>query len=525
MAVLALAAGSSAFPAAAQGRGEAREGTFSPTPCWFHTPRPHSATCGHLLAPERHGDAASRLLHLPVAIFTAGTALPLPPLLFIDGGPGSDGSLGNAHAGRTWADLMADAPFLRGRRVIVMAQRGTADETSRHMACSTLGSPLLRAGISSNGAREPDIATQARQALAACREEALAAGYDLITYSTENAARDLGLLRRALGLERWDILGVSYGARVGLTLMAHDPDGVRAAVFDGPDLPGSYAAFAVADRLKALLAQLQADCLRHGRCGKSFPTIASNLRTTLMNVAKKSPRVGFRVGDKEAIQFITLTPKRVLSILTSSFYTESALALLPRALHRASRRDFSVLAALGGALFLDPFLTDRAYGMTLSVDCQDFAAQRIATVLDSQAARDPLFAPLVEDMRENFIDTCAAWLGAPRPSLAPAHDTVFPQPILFISGVYDPVTPLSAVEETAARFPNSHRITVAALGHSVLFRDACPDEIAAAFFQKPEAAPDSACLARMPQTPDFDTTRNPAPRRPFVHVTTEASRK
>lgn len=59
--------------------------------------------------------------------------------------------------------------------------------------------------------------------------------------STANVARDMDLLRRAVGDETMSFVGYSYGSYVGATYANMFPDRVRAVVIDGVIDPISYA--------------------------------------------------------------------------------------------------------------------------------------------------------------------------------------------------------------------------------------------------------------------------------------------
>jgi pimeloyl-ACP methyl ester carboxylesterase len=69
--------------------------------------------------------------------------------------------------------------------------------------------------------------------------------------STENAARDIDLVRQGLGEERITYFGFSYGTFLGATYASLFPDGYRAMVLDGPVDATAYAT----DPLRSLSAQ------------------------------------------------------------------------------------------------------------------------------------------------------------------------------------------------------------------------------------------------------------------------------
>ena len=67
---------------------------------------------------------------------------------------------------------------------------------------------------------------------------------------TNNSARDMDVLRRALGEETISYFGFSYGSELGATWATLFPDTVRAAVLDGAADPN-------ADSLESSLQQLE----------------------------------------------------------------------------------------------------------------------------------------------------------------------------------------------------------------------------------------------------------------------------
>ena len=67
----------------------------------------------------------------------------------------------------------------------------------------------------------------------ACRDRLQGAGWDLSAYSaTENAA-DVADLRVALGIDQWNIYGVSYGSYLALQTLRDHPQGIRTMALDG----------------------------------------------------------------------------------------------------------------------------------------------------------------------------------------------------------------------------------------------------------------------------------------------------
>jgi len=140
------------------------------------------------------------------------------PVIYLTGGPGAQV---NYYVGR-----FKDHTLLDHRDLYILEQRGIgfSDDFCPFYA-----------------ARKPaadDVATFAESLAASlarkadCAANASAAGVDLTGYSTIENARDVKALRRALGFEKWNVWGISYGSILGQAYVKEDPDGILAVVID-----------------------------------------------------------------------------------------------------------------------------------------------------------------------------------------------------------------------------------------------------------------------------------------------------
>lgn len=94
-------------------------------------------------------------------------------------------------------------------------------------------------------------------------------GFDVSYFNTQQAARDMDVIRSALGLEKLDYLGFSYGTELGATYIALFPERVGRFVLDGAVDPtlssGESTVNQVAGFDKAFRTYL-ADCLAQAVC-------------------------------------------------------------------------------------------------------------------------------------------------------------------------------------------------------------------------------------------------------------------
>jgi pimeloyl-ACP methyl ester carboxylesterase len=94
-------------------------------------------------------------------------------------------------------------------------------------------------------------------------------GFDVAYFNTQQSARDMDLIRSALGLEKLDYLGFSYGTELGATYIALFPERVGKFVLDGAVDPTLSSAQGTVNQVagfdKAFRSYLT-DCLANSDC-------------------------------------------------------------------------------------------------------------------------------------------------------------------------------------------------------------------------------------------------------------------
>src|SRR6185369_2527781 len=81
--------------------------------------------------------------------------------------------------------------------------------------------------------------------------------------SIEDDAADVGALRRALGIRRWDVLGHSWGGGIAMLATAGDPGGVRKLVLVDAVGPTSEWMPPLRQNVLARLSGEQRDAVAH----------------------------------------------------------------------------------------------------------------------------------------------------------------------------------------------------------------------------------------------------------------------
>lgn len=217
--------------------------------------------CGYLQVPQDRTNPDGPWIELALVVLEATGPDPAPdPLLYLEGGPG-----GSAIAG---LDLWPESPFRQRRDIILLDQRGTGYSYPR-LYCYELDEVNYEADVS-----EDELLAAEADARAACLarlKDELAV--DLPAYNSAASAADIADLRAALGVAEWNLLGISYGTRLALTVMRDYPAGVRSVILDSTyppqvdaweeDAPNAYRSFRV----------LFDDCAADAACRAAYPDL------------------------------------------------------------------------------------------------------------------------------------------------------------------------------------------------------------------------------------------------------------
>ena len=412
------------------------------------------------------------------------------PVFLIAGGPGQS-AIGVA------ARTMPLFARLNNRRDIVFVdQRGTGK--SAPLACPDTQRETL--------AEQADPDAQIRR-LMQCKAELLKLPYikapgDLGFFTTTIAMQDLDAVRRQLGAERIDLVGVSYGTRAVLEYMRQFPSAVRRSVLDAVAPPDMVLPVSFSTDGQAALDALLAACGGEAACAAAYPRLREDWAALLKGLPRPATAAHPLSG---ATEHFTLTRDMVLGAVRGALYTPALAAALPAAITEAAAGRYEALAGMGSLLGSRKGL-QLALGMHFSVVCAE-DAPRLDKASDTPGADfGTAFATL-------YRRACADW---PRGAVPAAFYSVAPSrtPTLLLSGSLDPVTPPRHGERIArALGPAAQHVLVPNSGHGAL-GIGCAHDVLYRFIDasddKDASAVDTACLKRIPRPGAFMPITLPA---------------
>lgn len=268
-------------------------------------------------------------------------------------------------------------------------------------------------------------------------------GADVLAHvGTRDAARDLDVLRAALGDRQLTFLGYSYGTRLGSAYAEGFPQNVRALVLDGALDPTQ----STVDRSVAQAAGFQqafdafaADCATRPDC--LLGTDASQATARFQAITRPLVDRPLAVGAR------TLTYPDAITGVTQALYVSSAWPALAEGISALAAGDGTVLLLLAD-LYLDR-RADGSYGNAIEafdvISCVDEQRTTDPAAIADGARRELAAAPYRDTGRGVVAarDKCAFW---PVPPTSTPHipDVTGLAPTLVVSTTGDPATPYEA---------------------------------------------------------------------------------
>lgn len=440
------------------------------------------ARCGTLSVWENRGPKQGRKIDLKIIVLPATGADRAPdPLVFLEGGPGESATEGAAPL------AVALARIREKRDILLVDQRGTGGSHPLNCALFEPANDLQ----SYLGEFFPAEAARKCRTL-------LDKDSDLTQYTTPIAADDLDEVREALGYEKLNLLGASYGTRLALVYMRRHSNRVRSAILHGVSPTDQTMPLAFPRDTDRALEGVLGECLADETCRSAFPDTRRELRVVVERLAAKPVSVKILHPETGEPVAVRLTRDVAAEALRYLAYSPSGAGQIPAFVHAAAGGDYAPLAELG-LFFRRNLVSSGSMGLYLSVTCAedvpwirpgDGEAQATGTVLGDYRLRQQRAA-------------CAAWprVLVPRPYRRPVRSSA---PVLLLSGYLDPVTPPSNAEAVARSLSCHLNVVVPHGGHSFDGLDGgeCIEKLEADFVERGNIAGlDSDCVLNIRRRP------------------------
>jgi len=492
-AALLLLAACQPTPEAPPEGAQRQYGQLTFKPCTLTSAQASSnveAECTTLQVPENPDEPGGRTIGLNIALL--GTVNEgegkRDPVFFLAGGPGQSATQVAAIINQSLRDVR------KKRDIILVDQRGTGK--SNPLSCVDADGKEL--SFDENAAATPEVIAEFATRCAA----ALADRADTRFYTTTQAIGDLDAVRAALGVDKINLVGGSYGTRVAQQYAARFPQHTRTVVIDGVAPNDLAVGGDFANTFESAIELQSAQCRKDPACAKRFPVdTRTQLRNVMTTLAKAPVEVEYRDPGTAAVRRDPISANTVTSLAFMFSYMPELSSLLPVVLDEAAQGRYAPLMSLN-SLATRNMAGQMNQGMQWSVICAEDADR-----YQEAPAGDRLLGPEVARM---FFAACPVWNVGSRPKnfTAPLSTNV---PVLLLSGEFDPVTPPRYAEQVLKHLPNGRHIVARGQGHGTLGAG-CMPRLLAQFMDSTDAkALDATCLDTLAPVPAFTSFNGWAP--------------
>ena len=436
------------------------------------------AQCATLAVPENRAEPDGRKIELAIAWVPTEAEAEPDPVFMLAGGPGQGARDAFPSVAPGFRDVM------RTRNVILVDQRGTGG--SNPLACRDAE------GNNAFGDAADESPEGARRFAEACLAE-LSKIADVQHYTTTDAVADLDAVREAIGAERINLYGGSYGTRVAQQYAKTFPQRTRTVLLDSVAPMDLVLGSEHAKNLDAALDAQFARCAADAACAKALPDARATLAQVREALAQpdrapvvyRDPTTGERREEVPTMGHLGIA-------LRLYSYAPLTATLLPIALQQAADGDWAPL--LAQSRFLMGSLGDSImHGMQLSVMCAEDADEMVVDPADDATVMGSQFVGWLKAQ-------CEVWPRGQRPAdfRAPLTGDL---PVLAISGEFDPVTPPRYADAAIAQLPNARHLVLKGQGHTPI-NEGCMPKLFAQFIETADAkALDASCLDRLAPLP------------------------
>ncbi|MHA7135232.1 alpha/beta hydrolase [Oerskovia turbata] len=334
--------------------------------------------------------------------------------------------------------------------------------------------------------------------------------------STANVARDMDLLRQAVGDEKLTYVGYSYGTVLGATYAALFPDKVRAMVLDGTLDGEAWSGVGSDELVGARVRQAAGATETFGEfarlCAEAGPSVCalSSLGDPAQVVeatyeALRDTPLTVPMPDGSTLEFGY--PQAVVLVF-SSLYEPSAWSDLGLTLAQLAVMTGAVAPSAAAdqpqARQAAPSLGELLRRAGLAEDYPSAGGALASLCVDVTTPGRPWeYAEKVDELDEQYphFGRFRGWVGVQCEFIPVSDHDAFTgpweqtteAPVLVIGTRFDPATPYSFTQPYADRWPDARVLTVEGWGHTIIGKSACADAAVARYLVDLTATDGTTC--------------------------------
>jgi pimeloyl-ACP methyl ester carboxylesterase len=447
--------------------------------------------CGTLITYEDHFlDDDDAQVELAFAILYSNNKPSSAPVIYLEGGPG-----GSALSG---VDSWVESSVRVNNDLILLDQRGT-------------GFSLPSLNCIEVETYEGDDPLEAEQA---CFDRFVEEGINLNAYNSAQSATDIAELMALLQEEKdyreFNLLGISYGTRLALTMLRDYPESIRSAIIDSVYPPNVNAYEQQGVNNYRGLQMLFDGCTADPDCDSAYPNLDAVFYDIYVSLNETPATYESEDRDTGEVSEQQLKGDSFLDLIVQSLYSTTAIPELPLVIYEVSEGNYGIVDLIDTGELSEGFNRSPAFlqdegddlgdisdseGMFNAVECkEELPFNNLDKAVEASAIiPDPIHDYLVSSI-ENQFSTCELY------GLEPA-DVIETEPIysdiptLVLAGSYDPITPPADAQMAAETLSSSYYFEFPGYGHGITDASDCAKSIIAEFLADPTVEPDGTCIA------------------------------
>jgi len=283
--------------------------------------------CGTYEVFEDRAARKGRKITLKVVVFPAtGSTREPDPFVYIAGGPGSSATEDAPAIARAFAAMRAH------RDMVFVDQRGSGE--SHPLNCDFFNSTDPQSYLGYFFPLE-DVRK--------CRAQ-LEAKADLTLYTTPIAMDDLDEVRAALGYERLNLFGASYGTRAALVYLKRHPQHVRTVTLQGVAPTNQFMPRDFAQVNERALQGILAECAADEACHQAFPNLREETKAVLDRLLRGPVEVTLNLSASTTTK-VKLSRDLAAEAIRYMLYSPGPASRVPFVLHQAATGNFRRITA------------------------------------------------------------------------------------------------------------------------------------------------------------------------------------
>ena len=437
-------------------------------------PKIEAIQAGAILVPENHDDPNGKKIQITYVVLKAKDKTSAAyPIIYFSGGPG-----GNT-IGQGMVNFIMEQPVRNERDIILFDQRGIGHSSALpDMSYGSFDIMAKDANV------EEELALM-RQLILDYKKKCEAQNISPEYYNSLQNARDVGMLFKHLGYKKYNLMGGSYGTRLGRIVQDMFPEYVNSSILDSPaPLSGDFLLTRL-DSYSLALGRIFDYCENNPDCNSQHPTLKQDYFKAISALEENPLEVYMNDSLK-----VTINAQDGVYLLRRLLYQDNSREKAPELIKAYLNGGGKVINEV---LNFESQLTEGLnLSMLLSVEkFENFNPANTPQVIEEIYKKYPLI-PVKMGFFDAFYQAGMDWHSA---SL-PMEERKFQDsdiPTLVFVNQFDPVTP-----------PKNGHIFKKNLSNGTLFildegghgggNQKCKDKVISDFMNDPKGKLDISCL-------------------------------